>query len=255
LLARLLSVAPVAVWCYVCSTGCSYPTEGEVPSSYVGQRFELQQTTPRAGQQDVLLGAPVDLFFNVPPDPDSVAAPHVRVFSGLIETQGKLKVHLVDRRIRFTPLETLRPDLRHQVYVNQELRGLNGAPLGQTVVFNFTTGSTDRWPVPQPPAEVKASDIQPLWDQRCTSCHRGPAPPGEVDLSSAGDALRTLRGAHASYGDKIRVVPGDHAHSYLMLKLLGLGGFVGFPMPPDGGRLPQEDLRKVATWIDGGAPP
>jgi len=137
LLARLLSVAPVAVCVSgVCiCAGCSYPAEGEVPSSFVGQQhaFRLQQTEPRAGQQDVLLGAPIDLFFNVPPDPDTVATPHVRVFSGLIETQGVLKTDLLDRRIRFTPIQTLRPDLRHQVYVNQKLQGLNGAPLGEAL--------------------------------------------------------------------------------------------------------------------------
>jgi len=64
-----------------------------------------------------------------------------------------------------------------------------------------------------------------------------------------------LRNVAVSHGSKRRVFVGDHARSYLMFKLLGVGGYVGFPMPPDRPALRRADLRRVVTWIDGGATP
>jgi hypothetical protein len=73
-----------------------------------------------------------------------------------------------------------------------------------------------------------------------------------LDLSSPEMVRRTLRGVPGSTG-MVKVRPGDHARSYLMLKLLGEGGHLGPPMPPDEPRLSRIDLRRVADWIDAGA--
>lgn len=236
--------------------GCTYPTDEETVGLVAGspQTFELIRTSPVAGTSGVSPNSPIDLVLNVPPDRDTVNGASVRVFTGLIETLGHLHVDLLDRRVRFSPTQPLRPHLRHQVYVHQSLAGLNGARLAQTVVFNFTTGNVDRLPSPPPPPTADPAAVQALWDRRCSSCHHPPSPPDGVDLSSPQAARVSLLGAPSAHAGRLRVDPGSHASSYLMLKLLGIGGFVGFPMPPAGPPLSRDDLRRIASWIDGGAP-
>jgi mono/diheme cytochrome c family protein len=237
--------------------GCTYASdEADTAGLIAGrpQTFELASTSPAAGASDVSPNSPIDLVFSVPPDSDTVNGASVRVFAGLIETLGYLQVDLLDQRIRFTPPEPLRPRLRHQVYVHRSLAGLNGARLVQTIVFNFTTGAEDRLPPPPPPAAVDPAAVQAVWDRHCSSCHRPPGAPDMVDLSSPQAARLSLRGAPSAYAGRLRVDPGSHASSYLMLKLLGVGGFLGFPMPPAGPTLPRDTLRQIASWIDEGAP-
>jgi len=237
--------------------GCTYASdEADTVGLVAGrpQTFELTSTSPAAGASDVSPNSPIDLVFSVPPDSDTVNSASVRVFAGLIETLGYLHVDLLDRRIRFTPTEPLRPRLRHQVYVHRSLTGLNGAQLVQTVVFNFTTGQEDRLPPPPPPAAVDPAAVQAVWDRHCSSCHSPPGAPDGVDLSSPQTARLSLWGAPSAHPGRLRVDPGSHASSYLMLKLLGVGGFVGFPMPPADPTLPRDALRRIASWIDEGAP-
>ena len=248
---RRLVIATLLAQC----TGCTYPTDDGRLKDVASQRFQLVRTVPPAGALHVSPGAPVDLLFDAPPDADTVVTANVRVFSGLIETAGTVKADLLDRRVRFTPTRPLRTSLRHQVYVHHSLAGLNGVELGQTVVFDFTTGEADRRPPAPEPEQVTASSLQGLWDGQCRSCHGPPGPPASLDLSTPTAALGSLKGVPSSYGNRVRVAPGAHAKSYLMLKLLGAGGYVGFPMPPDGPQLPRDDLRRIASWIDGGASP
>lgn len=218
--------------------------------------FELLTTDPKPGQHGVSTGTSIQLGLSAAPDPDTVVAANVRVFAGLVETPGRLTLDLLDRRVRFTPLSTLRPNLRHQVYVHRSLRGLNGASLGETVIFNFTTGDTDTTqPETAPPGATGAGVQTDLFAKRCATCHRQPDPPAWVDLSSVQSSVASLRGRPASFGGKLRVAPYDHARSYLTLKLLGEGGFVGFRMPATGQRLARNQLRMVTSWIDAGALP
>ena len=218
--------------------------------------FELAATVPQGGQHGVSIGTAVELRLSAAPDPDTVVATNVRVFAGLVETPGQLTVDLLDRWIRFAPLSPLRPNLRHQVYVHRSLRGLNGAGLGETVIFNFTTGDSDTTqPETAPPGAAGARVQADLFAKRCATCHRQPDPPARVDLSSVQSSVASLRAQPASFGGKLRVAPHKHAQSYLMLKLLGEGGFVGFRMPATGSKLSRVQLRMVASWIDAGALP
>jgi hypothetical protein len=198
----------------------------------------------------------VDVFFTVPPAAETVADTDLRLFSGLIEAPGALKVDLLDRRIRFSPLHPLRPSLRYQMYVSREIRALNGAGLPRSVVLDFTTGTDlDGKAGPAPPA-VHATDLERSWTAHCTSgCHSPPAPRAGLDLSSPEAALRDLVAVPSSGWNMLRVRPGDHARSYLMLKLMAQGCTTGFSMPPDGASLNSAELRQVADWIDSGAQP
>jgi hypothetical protein len=236
------------------AAGCSYADDPDLRTGTLAP-FILVGSNPGPGAVGVLRAAPVDVFFSVAPDAFTAADVNMRIYSGLIEAPGTVRVDLLERRLRMQPFSPLRPDLRHEVYLAGVLRGLNGVKLPKTVVFDFTTGA-DEGAAAAPRPAVQGAELQPAWTQRCASCHSATAdtaPPMRVDLSSTEAVRRTVRALPSSAGPLL-VSPGDHARSYLMLKLLGEGGILGSPMPPDGPRLADADLRRVADWIDAGAP-
>ena len=233
------------------AAGCSYADRPDLRAGGLSQ-FALVSSRPAPGEAGFPRAAPIDLFFSDTPDAETVADVDLRIYSGLIEAAGTVRVDLLERRLRMQPFRVLRPELRHEVSLAGVIRGLNGATLPATVVFDFTTSADEGSPAPAPPV-VTGAELQPIWSQRCISCHSGAAPPMAVDLSSPEAARRTMRGLPSSAGPLL-VAPGTHAKSYLMLKLLGEGGILGSPMPPDGPRLGSGELRRVADWIDAGAP-
>ena len=233
--------------------GCTYEGDPDPRRAHTDLTFSIVQYLPRPGQTEISRATHIDLTFNVAPDAAHVSAAYLRLFSGLYETQGTQKVDLLKRRIRFTPTSSLRGELRYQFFISAKHRGLNGANLADNIFFDFTTGSHSQPPPVSKLTPVTARDVQSLWSARCTSCHGPVDPPARVDLSSADATLRSLKGAPSSGAPRTRVVPGDHARSYLMLKLLNRGGVSGFPMPPAGPALSDQQLRQVADWIDGGA--
>ncbi len=95
------------------------------------------------------------------------------------------------------------------------------------------------------------TDIQPLWDANCASCHIGGG-------SSAGLALDS--GYSATVGVVSSQVPalnlveaGDTSTSYLWQKINGTAS-VGGQMPLGGGSMSAADLAMIETWITEGAP-
>lgn len=237
---------------------CTYP-EDDAPDprpSASDLRFQLAGTLPPPGETGVARAGAIDLFFDGPPDGETVTPLRVRLFSGLYETLGSLRVSLLDRRIRLTPSQPLREHLRYQVRLSDELRGLNGARLEQGVSFDFSTGSAmGAGPAAEGPSPT-AANLQGLWQQHCTRCHGAKTPPLSLDLSSPARVVTSLVNVTASEGRLKRVLPGDHSRGLLMRKLLGQGvGLIGLPMPPDAPRLGETDLRAIAAWIDGGARP
>ena len=91
-----------------------------------------------------------------------------------------------------------------------------------------------------------------------SSCHTGIRPAGSLDLTGAARAHAQLVGVTAvAASDRVRVVPGDPAASYLLVKL----GVNPGPLGPDGSRMPPnspplcaEKLAAVERWIAAGAP-
>jgi hypothetical protein len=229
--------------------GCSY--NGDDPRTPAPYR--LLRSSPAPGALGVARNAPLDLFFEGAPAAETVTSLDVRLFSGLIETIGKVRVDLLARRVRFTPLQPLRPSLRHELYVSAAIRSLGGASTGESQYFDFTTGPDANAPPEPPRPEVRAAALQALWASRCTSCHSGTEPQAGLELSTPDGVVRSLRGAASREWGLQLVLPFDHSRSYLMRKLLGEGGIFGFDMPPTGARLTAAELRNVADWIDGGA--
>ncbi len=236
--------------------GCSYEGEPDFRGEPPGE-LRVVRTYPEAGQVDVGLATWVDTIFNVPLAGESIAdAADFRLFSGLIESHGRVTIDLLERRLRFVPREPLRPRVRYQMYLWGGVRGVNGARLPESRIFDFTAGSEPGPSLPPTPAPPDAEAIQQRWSARCAHCH-GPAagpPRAGLDLSTRAAATAALRGVPSDGLPALRrVLAGDHARSYLMRKLLGQG-VTGLMMPPDGAPLADGELREVAAWIDGGAP-
>lgn len=102
-----------------------------------------------------------------------------------------------------------------------------------------------------------ATDIQPIFNANCTTCHRAG---GLADLS--GITLRLVEGV--SYNllvdqpssqqvNLTLVVPADSNASLLFLKVSSDAPPVGNTMPLIGARLSSTDLGLIRDWIDQGA--
>jgi len=85
-----------------------------------------------------------------------------------------------------------------------------------------------------------SSDVQPVFNANCVSCHSGAAPTGSYDLSG-----RT--GALGNGSDTLPNVIAGNADSSLLYRRLSEG-----TMPPSG-PLDLMDITTVRNWIDRGA--
>lgn len=88
------------------------------------------------------------------------------------------------------------------------------------------------------------SQIRPILENRCTSCHGSENQKSGLRLDHKEAAM--LGG---DYGKAI--VPGDSAASPLYLAVAGLDP--DLEMPPSGDRLPAEEIELLKQWIDQGA--
>jgi hypothetical protein len=96
------------------------------------------------------------------------------------------------------------------------------------------------------------TEIQPIWDDSCNSCHSSASMRGELDLESGPS---TIVGVTADQVDFALVEPGDPDNSYLMQKLFDThiaAGGEGDPMP-QGGTLSTSELDTIEAWIADGA--
>src|SRR5579885_567678 len=88
-----------------------------------------------------------------------------------------------------------------------------------------------------------ATEIHPLLQARCVSCHSG-------DSAQAGLHLDSREGLLRGGKDGPAIVPGKSAESLLILKVTGQHGT---PMPPSGPRLTPDAIAVLRAWIDQGA--
>ncbi len=99
-----------------------------------------------------------------------------------------------------------------------------------------------------------ASDVQPIFDARCTTtCHRPTNPTGGLTLTPATSygQLVDAPGEHAACSDIARVEPGAPTSSVLYLKVTGTT--CGPRMPQNGTPLSAGQLRTIEQWIVEGA--
>lgn len=112
-----------------------------------------------------------------------------------------------------------------------------------------TVGSDANDPVIANPSF--AADIQPIFTGRCAipGCHVTPteANLGLVLTDPATSRANLVNVDSVEIPGILRVVPGDAANSYLMLKL------DAFEMPKEGPALSQGTRDTIRNWIDQGA--
>lgn len=90
-----------------------------------------------------------------------------------------------------------------------------------------------------------AFDVAPILLEKCTRCHGGERPQGELGLT-------TLRAMLNGGETGPAIVDGKAGESLLVKKLLGKG-IEGQRMPRGGPPLPDQDIATIAKWIDQGA--
>ncbi len=86
--------------------------------------------------------------------------------------------------------------------------------------------------------------VQPLFDQACnySGCHDDGQHQSQLKLTTYDNTVRALPGI---------VIPGDAAHSLLVLRIQGS---IGPRMPPSGNGLNDNQINGIRSWINAGAP-
>ncbi|NUO48699.1 MAG: hypothetical protein HOV80_07575 [Polyangiaceae bacterium] len=102
------------------------------------------------------------------------------------------------------------------------------------------------------------NDVAPIFQTKCATsgCHTGSLPDGGMNLGADNAYEATVNHATKSCsGDRVRIIPGDPAESYLWDKIQNtdLCGTSG-KMPPSGKpQLTAEQKTVITAWICGGA--
>jgi len=93
-----------------------------------------------------------------------------------------------------------------------------------------------------------------VFSVRCGACHLGSAPSGNMSLAADFIYADVFDVSAVGNSNFKRIAPGDPDNSYIVMKLRGDSRIVGGQMPLDGtAPIPEEDIAKVATWIEEGA--
>lgn len=246
---------------------------GAPPSAATTAR--VSSTEPPAGGLVAVLPASISVAFNRGIDPATLNAASVLLDrSGLDRSFGEGN----EVTIPITAL-SLEPTARQQLNIDLggvpdlgdvyrlRLVGSGAAPIrdadgtaldgdgdglaGGDFSARFTVG--DRFVGMQP---TLASIQEALFTPVCTTCHYGPLPAGELNLE-AGNSAAGLIGVKRPFDPEIRVIPGDAANSFLVMKLEGNLPLLsqGQQMPLGGPFLPPSAIAVVRSWIDAGAAP
>jgi len=77
------------------------------------------------------------------------------------------------------------------------------------------------------------NSVKPITDAYCVSCHGGSAPSGNVKVESYND-IKSL----ADDGRLVNVINGSN----------------GYPVMPEGSKLPDCLIRTIEIWVEAGAP-
>ena len=238
-------------------TGCIWPTDEPFLANQDPPPLELVSSAPALGAQDVPPNGVVVFAFDAHVHPDAVTRRTVWLTAGSYDVASSRRVNLMDCSVTLRPHSPLPPLLSHRAEVT-DVYGFSAGPLAESHTVVFTTGdATVDEPAPTPPSlqDVFTAVLAP----RCASCHSGALPPAGLDLSSVERAAAGLISRESPLRPgSILVVPGRHAASYLMWKLLDLPSIFGDGMPPEGDwptdrgcANTDADLRLVADWIDG----
>lgn len=96
---------------------------------------------------------------------------------------------------------------------------------------------------------------QTIFDRHCVSdCHELVNAAANLKLAPGKSYQELVQQASHQISSRVRVVPGDPARSYLMIKMEGGAGMVGDRMPRLAPPRPKAELDLIRAWITRGAP-
>jgi hypothetical protein len=93
-----------------------------------------------------------------------------------------------------------------------------------------------------------------IFDRHCvTDCHESVSGAAGLSLTPEDSYAELVAQPSQQLGSKLRVVPGDPKHSYLVRKLEGGAGIIGDQMPRLAPPLADPQIEQVRLWITRGA--
>lgn len=228
--------------------------------------MEVVGWSPPPANDGVPTDTAIRITFSDFPDPDTISVGSMLLTSGFFRVPESYRVDLLTRSVVMTPIsQELTHDVGYAVTVTSAVRSLSGCS-APTVHSSFITGDGPSGTVSPPPPTF--ADIAPILASRCAGgCHA--ATDGScLDTPAAGLSLclAEARGALVDVPSRELagmglVVPFNAARSYLIRKIVpatpGSGpvpGAFGQREPPDA-PLPDDQIRAISDWIDGGAIP
>lgn len=247
----------VTLLCCALGAGCIWPTDKPYLAAQDPPPLELVSSAPENGAEGVPPDGVLRFTFDEPVHPDAVSRETVWLTAGTSDVASSRGVHLLDCTVTLRPHEPLSPLLSHRAEV-VGVYGFTVGPLAEPHAVVFTTGDATV-SEPRPSSPTLAEVFTAVFAPRCAGCHSGAWPPAGLDLSTVDNAAAGLisRESPLRPGSTL-VVPGRHASSYLMWKLMDLPPIFGDAMPPTGDwpsdrrcGTADADLRLVADWIDG----
>jgi len=126
--------------------------------------------------------------------------------------------------------------------------------LGVTVRDVHDASATLTFPVHVSAATCAVpAPVQDIFNLRCSPCHTT-GTSGGLSLASAEISYASLVGVQASGAgcmDRVRVVAGSAATSYIVAKLRNLPPICGLPMPRNRPPLPEAEIATIEAWIAG----
>ncbi len=128
---------------------------------------------------------------------------------------------------------------------SDRLAGLLSGVLLGTAALPAAEVDKAKLPPPATRTVVFATDIQPIFEARCYSCHGPQKQKSELRLDRKADALK---GGDSHAPD---ILPGKSADSPLIHFVAGL--VPDTQMPPKGERLTRDQVSLLRAWIDQGA--
>jgi len=227
--------------------------------------MEVVGWSPPPGNDGVPTDTTIRVTFSDYPDPDTISVNSMLLTSGFFRVPESYRVDLLTRSVIMTPISPLTANLGYAVTVAGAVQSLVGCS-GKTVHTSFITGDGPRGTPPTPPPTF--ADIAPIFAARCAGgCHAAPdgtcldAPTAGLSLCLPEARAALVNRASRQLSGMALVAPFNAARSYLIRKIVpatpGGGpvpGTFGQREPPDA-PLPDDQIRAISDWIDGGALP
>ncbi|MBN2718290.1 MAG: Ig-like domain-containing protein [Deltaproteobacteria bacterium] len=213
---------------------------------------------PAMNATDIPIDAPMRIRFNKHLDAGYFSTSAIDLRSGnsskwTMSYYDPLRMELV-----IWTSSSMLPNTVWGLRLDEDVRALDGSWLRAQQLTLFRTGSEKQY-VPVYAQKTYFSDVKPIFDTHCVSCHSNGAF-ANLDLASVPDLVRTaINVPSAHWPDMVQIAPDRPGNSYLVYKLVDNPYISGRVMPRalDDGEpattLSPKEKRTIMDWILSGA--